>query len=79
MASSRVKYDEECTDFHRQEWLKNLITERLSKHVYFPCEITPVIWKHYTITVTFFLTVNDFGVKYVGKEYMTHLVDEFQQ
>ena len=27
----------------------------------------------------FYLTDNDFGVKYVGKEHVTHIVDALQQ
>ena len=48
--------------------IKNkLLKEGISNYGYHPCEITPGLRKNYAIPVTFFLTVNEFGVKYVGK------------
>ena len=44
-----------------------LLTDRLAKHGYRPCERTSGLWNNGTIMVTFFLTVNDIGIKYVGK------------
>ena len=58
---------------------KEKLTERIAKHGYRPCELTPSLWKHDTIPVTFFLTVDNFGMKYVGNEHVTHLVDVLQQ
>ena len=43
------------------------ITESLENNRHWPCEITPGLWKHDAIPVIFWLTVNNFGVKYVGK------------
>ena len=51
-----------------------LLTERLTNYVYCPCELTPCLWKHGAIPVTFSLTVNDYGDKNVGKEHVTHLL-----
>ena len=48
-----------------------LLIERLAKHIHCPCEIKPGTWLTGTNPVTFFLMVDDFGVKYVGKEYVT--------
>ena len=56
-----------------------LPTEGLTNHGYHPCEITPVLYKYDTIPVTFLLTADDFGVKYLGKEHVTHLFDALQQ
>ena len=56
-----------------------LLTWRLEKHRYCPFELTPGLWNHCTTTVTFCLMVYYLGVKYVGKEHVTHLVDVLQQ
>ena len=52
-----------------QEFLK----ERLSKNGYTQSMLTPSMWKHHTLPVQFCLIINDFGVKYMGKEHMKHL------
>ena len=44
-----------------------IITKRPKNNGYHPCELTPVLQKHEMIPVIFFLTVNNFGVKYVVK------------
>ena len=45
-----------------------LPTEILEKHEYQPCETKTGLWKHVTNSVTFSLTIHDFGVKYVEKK-----------
>ena len=55
-----------------------ILIERLPNHVYRPCEITPGLWNHNTNPVIFCLTVDDFGVKYVGKEHVTHIIYALQ-
>jgi hypothetical protein len=37
--------------------------------------MTPGLWKHDTCPISFSLVVDDFGVKYVGKENAQHLVN----
>ena len=56
-----------------------LLVERLSNHWYWPHDLTLGLWKHDVIPVTYFLTVDDFGVKYVEKEHVTHIVEVLQQ
>ena len=58
---------------------KKLFTARLAKHVQHPCDITPGLWKNDKNVVIFCLTVNDFGIKYVGGNLVIHLVDALQQ
>jgi hypothetical protein len=41
---------------------------------YAPCARTPGLWKHKTRPVTFTLVVDDFGIKYVGREHANHLL-----
>jgi hypothetical protein len=53
----------------------DLLQERLAKHGYAPTPNTPGLWTHATRPVTFNLivNVNNFGVKYIGKENAEHL------
>ncbi len=54
---------------------QELLEERLQKHGYRQSQTTPGLWKHDTPPISFSLVVNDFGVKYVGKENTEHLLD----
>jgi hypothetical protein len=47
----------------------NLLQKRLKPHGYYECVNTPRLWRHATRPITFALLVNNFGVKYVGKEH----------
>ena len=38
----------------------------LNKHGYIQSKFVPDLWKHCSRLITFCLTVNDFGVKYIG-------------
>ena len=55
-----------------------LLVKRLDLFGYYPVEHTPGLWKHKTRPVVFSLVVDDFGVKYVGKENADHLVNSLQ-
>ena len=50
-----------------------LLKKRLNKHGYRQSRIVPGLWKHDTRPIQFTLVVDDFGVKYVGKEHAIHL------
>jgi hypothetical protein len=52
----------------------NRLTTHLAKSVYRPVPITPSIWTHDTCPIDFSLVIDDFGVKYVGKEHDMHLL-----
>jgi hypothetical protein len=56
-----------------------LANHRIAKHLatygYYPTPRTPGLWKHATRDLSFSLVVDDFGVKYVGRENAQHLVD----
>jgi len=58
---------------------QQLLEERLKKHGYHQSQTTPGLWKHDTRPISFSLVVDDFGVKYVGKENAQHLLDRVQQ
>jgi hypothetical protein len=51
-----------------------LLKERLAKDGYFELPHTPGLFKHETRPVWFTLTVDDFGIKYIGKEHALHLI-----
>jgi hypothetical protein len=50
------------------------LTTHLAKFGYRPVPITPSLWTHDTRPIDFSLVVDDFGVKYVGKEHAMHLL-----
>jgi hypothetical protein len=51
-----------------------LLQKQLLPHGYYEFNNTPSLWKHKTRPITFTLIVDDFGVKYVGKENVDHLI-----
>ena len=51
-----------------------LLKERLLQNDYFEVPDTPGLFWHKTRPVWFTLGVDDFGIKYVGKEYAPHLL-----
>ena len=51
----------------------------LSKFGYTLVAITPSLWKHATKNIIFSLVVDNFGVKYVGKDNADHLIQEFKK
>ena len=59
-----------------------LAQEQLIEHLkpfgYAPCKRTPGLWTHEWRPITFSLTVDDFGVKYVGKEHAQHLIESLE-
>ena len=50
-----------------------LLEKRLNKRGYQQSKLVPGLWKHEWRPIQFTLVVNDFGVKYVGKEHTLHL------
>jgi hypothetical protein len=53
--------------------LANQLLQRLSPFGYYPARLTPGLWLHNTWPISFTLVVNDFAVKYVGKQHAEHL------
>jgi hypothetical protein len=55
-----------------------IANERLRKHLatwgYHACPNTPGLFRHETRPIVFCLVVDDFGIKYVGKEHAEHLL-----
>ena len=51
-----------------------LLKKRLKKHDFFEVPHTPGLFTHKTRPIWFTLCVDDFGVKYVGKEHADYLM-----
>ena len=52
-----------------------LLKERLARQGYFEQPHTPGLWKHVSRPVWFNLCVDDFGIKFIGRENLQHLYD----
>jgi hypothetical protein len=50
-----------------------LLQTRLAPFGYYPARHTPGLWLHKTRPISFTLAVDDFAVKYVGKQHAEHL------
>jgi hypothetical protein len=51
-----------------------VLQKQLASHGFYECINTPGQWKHEWHPITFTLVVDNFGIKYVGKEHAGHLV-----
>jgi hypothetical protein len=56
-----------------------LLKERLAQQGYFEQPHTPGLWKHVSCPVWFNLCVDDFGIKYIGKENLQHLYNALRK
>ena len=54
---------------------QKLLESRLNKHGYSQSTAVPGLWTHKTRPISFTLVVDDFGIKYVGKEHAVHLLN----
>jgi hypothetical protein len=52
---------------------QELLEKRLNKHGYCQSSITPGLWRHNFCPISFTLCVDNFGIKYVGREHVEHL------
>jgi hypothetical protein len=52
---------------------KELLKKRPNKHGYCQSPITPGLWRHDFCPISFTLCVDDFGIKYAGRELVDHL------
>jgi hypothetical protein len=55
------------------------LRRKLAPHGYHEHENTPGLWYHDTRPISFTLVVDDFGVKYVGKQHADHLIECFKE
>ena len=54
------------------------LREKLQPHGYYEVAHTQGLWRHVTRPVQFSLVVDDFGVKYAGKENTQHLINTIE-
>jgi Reverse transcriptase (RNA-dependent DNA polymerase) len=57
----------------------NELIQHLAKHGYKQCNLTPGLFTHTTRPISFCLVVDDFGVKYIGKENAQHLINTLSE
>ena len=55
------------------------LRRKLAPFGYFECVNTPGLWYHETRPISFTLVVDDFGVKFVGKEHALHLIESIKK
>jgi hypothetical protein len=55
-----------------------LLARLLVIHAYHQTKFTPDLWRHVNHPIQFTLVVDDFGVKYGGKEHAQHLIDALE-
>jgi hypothetical protein len=55
--------------------VNKLVQKQLAPPGYYESINTPGLWKHEWHSITFTLVVDDFCVKYVGKEHANYLVE----
>jgi hypothetical protein len=58
---------------------QELLEERLKAAGYTQSKFTPGYWKHEWCPISFTLVVDNFGVKYIGKEHVMHLIRELKE
>ena len=58
---------------------QRLLEKRLAKAGYHQSEYTPGYWTHEWRPISFTLIVDDFGVKYIGKEHAEHLLSTIKE
>ena len=58
---------------------QELLEKRLEEHGYYQSKIIHGFWKHKWRPICFSLVVDDFGVKYVGKEHAEHLLSVLRE
>ena len=54
------------------------LKQKLAPHGYYEVAHMPGLWKHISRLITFTLVVDDFGVKYKGKQHADHLLGILQ-
>jgi hypothetical protein len=52
---------------------QELLKKRLNKHGYYQSPITPGLWRHEFHLISFTLCIDNFGIKYIGREHVEHL------
>jgi hypothetical protein len=56
-----------------------LLAQQLAPQGYEQCRHTPGLWRHKWCPILSSLVVDDFGIKYVGKQHPDHLINAIEQ
>jgi hypothetical protein len=56
-----------------------LLEKHVNKHKYQQTILASGLWKHDTRPIQFTLVVDDFGIKYIGKEHAQHLKNAYEE
>jgi len=57
----------------------DFLEQRLNQEGYLQSQIVPALWKHKTKPIQFVQLVDDFGIKYLKKEDLDHLIQSFEK
>ena len=83
IASSGMVYMEIRKGMPGLKQAGKIANNRLALHLasfgYFPVPRTPALWRQESKPITFSLVVDDFGVKYVGKDNADHLIQALKK
>jgi hypothetical protein len=80
MAASTSEPSVACRGLPQAGLFNNkFLKECLNKHGYQQSKLVPGLWKHDTRPIQFTLVVNDFGMKYIGKEHAQHLNNALEE
>jgi hypothetical protein len=63
---------------HAEILANKLLKKRLAKHGYFEQPHTPGLFSHKSHPIGFNLAVDNFGIKYIGKDTLQHLYNSLQ-
>lgn len=55
------------------------LEKRLNQEGYYQSQTVPGLWKHKTKTIQFVLVVDDFGIKYISKDDLDHLISTLEK
>jgi hypothetical protein len=55
------------------------LEQRLNKEGHFQSQTVPGFWKHKTKSIQFVLVVDDFGIKYINKDDLDHLIQTLEK
>ena len=64
---------------HSVRITNDLLHTRLKKAGYYEAATTPGLWRHKWRPIQFVLIVDDFGIKYVGKQHALHILNILEQ
>ena len=82
LSSDRWVYLEICKGMPVLKQDGRIANDRLKAHIakfgFAPVPRTPALWKHDTKPIWLSLVVDNFGVKYIGKENANHLIQALQ-